>query len=501
MLLYPASKLGDKLQPRVALVGPQKSNISLLMRYFIHKVLDASEYNVFWVNAKSEEDIEKSFDTIVNRMDIHPKVTTSSELIHYLTWQIKTQWIMVFDGLQRQSALYLVSQQRLPQGMKGALIFTVTAEEKSCLALLQPSKSLIVPRSEWLEIKPSGGRFDLQAKIYGARQRTYDETGLSKTFLPNNETHRLINHAAVAHELSMHTTDINLAQQIQKYTKAICGVHEVEIHGEKKITTFRKIFALLVLIEAVPSIVDFLREEVTDQDLPLVKREQDGMLYRKGGRICVPPGCFREWSPLKLENFQSYQWWLLAPYFSSPENDGVLENHKLQDQHVLPFLPPGDALSQSIVKTGGYGRVVMMNIHSDHHNFSDKRLCERGFVVKQQLHDENRDAYKREIYMLMNFSGGRSHPHMVSLLATYEQFNRFNLIFYRAEGDLFDYWKSLQPHPALNHSNTNWFAKQCSGLAQGLSRLHKLQSVIQWQPKIEEEQVKDIHGALTRSKE
>ena len=100
---------------------------------------------------------------------------------------------------------------------------------------------------------------------------------------------------------------------------------------------------------------------------------------------------------MKLENFQRYQWWLLATYFSPPDDDGVVKNYKLQAQHILPFLTPGNALSQSIDRTGGYGKVIMVNIPSDHHNFSDKRLCERGFAVKQQVHDENRDAYKREI--------------------------------------------------------------------------------------------------------
>ncbi|KAI4958379.1 hypothetical protein J4E86_003979 [Alternaria arbusti] len=222
--------------------------------------------------------------------------------------------------------------------------------------------------------------------------------------------------------------------------------------------------------------------------LPLVKHDETGELYRKGDQICVPRGCFKGWSPLKLENFQRYQWWLLATYFSPPDDDGVVKNYKLQDQHILPFLTPGNALSQSIDKTGGYGRVIMVKIPSDHHNFSDTRLCERGFAVKQQVHDENRDAYKREIEILMKFSGGRSHPHIVSLLATYEQFNRFNLIFYRAEGDLFDYWKKLKPYPVLHHNNVNWFAKQCSGLVEGLSKLHKLLSFTKPQLKIEEEQ-------------
>jgi len=353
-------------------------------------------------------------------------------------------------------------------------------------------------------LPPLGDRYELQQEIMDARLSTRDNEGQIETFIPKAKLRHVITVEAVTRELTRTATQSTVrlsSEEIQSYARIVCTESEDERQkGTTKITTFRKIFALLVLIEAVSSIVDFVREGVTDQDLPLVKHDGTGELYRKGGQICVPRGCFKEWSPLKLENFQRYQWWLLATYFSPPDDDGVVKNYKLQDQHILPFLTPGNALSQSIDKTGGYGKVIMVKIPSDHHNFSDKRLCERGFAVKQQVHDENRDAYKREIEILMKFSGGRSHPHIVSLLATYEQFNRFNLIFYRAEGDLFDYWKKLKPYPVLHHNNVNWFAKQCSGLVEGLSKLHKLLSFTKSQLKIEEEQSEYSYGTSLRKK-
>ena len=361
--------------------------------------------------------------------------------------------------------------------------------------LLRPEDSLDEDLAQSLaSLSPLDDKYELQQEILDARRNTREIESQTDTFVSKAKLRHVITVEAVTRELTRTAAQLS-PDQVTFYAETVCA--ETEDEGQKgttKITTFRKIFALLVLIEAVSSVADFVREGVTDQDLPLVKHERTGELYRKGGQFCVPRGCFKGWSPLKLENFQRYQWWLLATYFSPPDDDGVVKNYKLQDQHILPFLTPGNALTQPIDKTGGYGRVVMVNIPSDHHNFSDKRLCERGFAIKQQLYDEHRDAYKREIDILMKFSGGRSHPHIVSLLATYEQFNRFNLIFYRAEGDLFDYWKKLNPHPVLHHSNVNWFAKQCSGLAEGLSKLHKLLSFTKPQHKNEEEQLEDTHG-------
>jgi serine/threonine protein kinase len=119
-----------------------------------------------------------------------------------------------------------------------------------------------------------------------------------------------------------------------------------------------------------------------------------------------------------------------------------------------------------------FGRVFMVRIHPEHHNFRSPPHCYRGFAIKQLLQND-RVSFKREVDILKKFSGEKRHPHVVSLLATYEQFNKFHLIFYRAEGNLFKYWKKINPSPEFNYDNVVWMAKQCAGIAHGLLRLHK----------------------------
>jgi len=77
--------------------------------------------------------------------------------------------------------------------------------------------------------------------------------------------------------------------------------------------------------------------------------------------------------------------------------------------------------------------------------------------------------------MLKKFSGD-SHPHLVSLLTTYEQSNRFYLVFHWAEADLADYWKERNPRPFVNHKMILWMAQQCKGIANGLSKIHHYES-------------------------
>jgi serine/threonine protein kinase len=87
----------------------------------------------------------------------------------------------------------------------------------------------------------------------------------------------------------------------------------------------------------------------------------------------------------------------------------------------------------------------------------------------------DRADFNREVDMLKKFSGD-SHPHLVSLLATYEQFKLFYLIFHWAEADLVDYWKERNPNPSVDYKTILWMAQQCKGIANGLCKIHHYES-------------------------
>lgn len=78
--------------------------------------------------------------------------------------------------------------------------------------------------------------------------------------------------------------------------------------------------------------------------------------------------------------------------------------------------------------------------------------------------------------MLMKFSDD-SHEHLISLLARYEQFTKFYLIFPWAEADIENYWKSINPSPKTDYGTVRWVAQQCWGIADGLCIIHRYQSI------------------------
>lgn len=323
----------------------------------------------------------------------------------------------------------------------------------------------------------SDTKYELQERIVGAFANTINYQGQVHQFLPANELCRLVNPETVTQELQKDFCNIYSEKNNRELAEEICREREVECDGKTKITSFRQVFALLVISEAVSSIRFFLDEEVSDVDLPLVAptaRKVKGLCRRNasGDSSNKMLRCFKGWSPIKLGNFREYQWKLLAPFFAQGK-DGDVKHYKLHGQHILPFQEIENLPQEISQKVGGFGRVVMVRIHDHHHGFEDARLSARGFAIKQQLHDDDYKVFRTEIDVLKNFSGDRGHKHIVSLLATFEQFNKLHLIFYRAEGDMFAYWNDTETRPAPTWTNVTWLAEQCAGLAHGLLKLHR----------------------------
>jgi serine/threonine protein kinase len=74
--------------------------------------------------------------------------------------------------------------------------------------------------------------------------------------------------------------------------------------------------------------------------------------------------------------------------------------------------------------------------------------------------------------MLKKFSNP-PHEHLISLLATYEQFKSYFLIFHWAEADLQRYWREVNPTPSMDWETVIWVAKQCKGIADGIMTIHQ----------------------------
>lgn len=329
-------------------------------------------------------------------------------------------------------------------------------------------------------VSTHSSQYVLQENIYRAlvSARNDDSVVTEDQYLPNGQLCRIINTESVVQELSQYLSDTHTAEQIERYANLVCGEQEVIRKDTKKLKSFRKVFALLVLAEMSSSISLFLDDDVSDLDLPLVPKKNHGFIElrrrdRSGQPCKTPLRCFKhsKWSQTKLRHFEKDQWIMLAPFFAQG-NFGDVKHYELRDQHVLPFVASEGADAEQVDCRGGFGKVTMVRIHKEHHNFQDQAFADRGFAIKQLIEDDL-DSFKKEVYVLKKFSGDLIHPHVVSLLATYEHRKKYHFIFYRADGDLFKLWKDIKSSPLLDYQNILWLAKQCFGIADGLSKLHR----------------------------
>jgi hypothetical protein len=191
-----------------------------------------------------------------------------------------------------------------------------------------------------------------------------------RKFLPIDELDTIINEEAIEGELRLHKQDASMA-------KKIWGTEGSKI---SELTTRRKIFAILVMVGKVPSIVDFITDGIFDSSLPFLFRDGSGdragsyNVYRKskgqngGVDEETKISFFEDWQDHDLEGFKNYQWQFLAPYFSlvSRDNNKVI-HYPIDDRSVLPFVEDSKA-NEPPAQHGGSADVRRIKIHFAHQN-------------------------------------------------------------------------------------------------------------------------------------
>jgi serine/threonine protein kinase len=93
-------------------------------------------------------------------------------------------------------------------------------------------------------------------------------------------------------------------------------------------------------------------------------------------------------------------------------------------------------------------------------------------VAVKRLHLDDPKAFEHESTILRRLlKEPLSHPHLITLLATFEQRRHQYLMFPWAECDLENYWK--RDDHEKDERFPIWLVRQCQGIAEALSRIHR----------------------------
>ena len=151
-------------------------------------------------------------------------------------------------------------------------------------------------------------------------------------------------------------------EAVRDYARAVCDPKN----------SFRKLFAILVLLRRGREIVNFVNAELSDRDLPLKAepRNSSGNLIhmRRAADPQAPLKCFRNWYAVDHEDFDKWQWTMLSPFFGKSDRRRV-RFYALSEKDVLPWTRVFDEGRQ-----GGFSDVYRIAIHPNHHNFEESRV-------------------------------------------------------------------------------------------------------------------------------
>ena len=182
---------------------------------------------------------------------------------------------------------------------------------------------------------------DLRSQLEAA----YVTTSGGNSFLPAIEVERLLSEQVVKRVILAATPDIQ--------TLTLERLMSAMRPGVPPKSAMKRIFAILVLLDRPGDVTDFLAAEVYDKNLPMSREDIE-----------------RVWPHGAVEEFESLQWRLLAPFFGKSSQDpSKIYHYQLDDSVVLPFITD-NSISAPQKVSGGFGDVHRIRIHPNHHNFN-----------------------------------------------------------------------------------------------------------------------------------
>jgi hypothetical protein len=175
----------------------------------------------------------------------------------------------------------------------------------------------------------------------------------SHYFLPLSELDSIINLSNIEKELRR----LGLISEAKQLARQVWSSQTLPTG---KVTTRRRIFAILCMIDKATKIQDFITEDVYDSDLPF-QFDQTRILRRSG----APLNLFSHWEPHCRDIFHNYQGCFLAPYFKF-----MVEKFREYELHrcvILPFLEAESAHISPILTY--FSEVRRVKIHTAHHDY------------------------------------------------------------------------------------------------------------------------------------
>lgn len=168
-------------------------------------------------------------------------------------------------------------------------------------------------------------------------------------FVPICNQDELITVQAVARDIQNGNDNITENEAL-KYANAACE-------------SAKQLYAVLAYIKKGADIGILLEENITDEALPLKRKDDDQGLFALERRDGQPIETFESWSEKEREKFDRIQWWMTSTVFEDKEH------YDLDDKAILPFIRFKLEPDTQTPMQGGYSEVYPVRVHPAHHKF------------------------------------------------------------------------------------------------------------------------------------
>ncbi|CRK17246.1 hypothetical protein BN1723_005234 [Verticillium longisporum] len=331
----------------------------------------------------------------------------------------------------------------------------------------------------------------LKAKLEGTTIKCSSNT--IKQFIPHGTLEKpdIFSEAIVKSELGrlLKRTSCHPTDEVSHLAAVICNGKSNHLNS-----SYRKVFAILVLVDLGDRVTQFVEADVNDSCLPILTRSE--MAALAGGLDKDAPfsvnnlvvsnwqdnqvslGFLDRWSSRAREALLQEQWTVLSPVFEVASPD--IPHYVFTPHHILPITEsgpvfPGHAYGdpKAIQVLSTSTTVNRIRLHPSHDRLrhgSSKNECVDSFALKQ-IPAFDLTRFKQEAGALRCIARIRDQ-HIIPLLTTFEvaSIGRF-LLFPCADGDLDFMWR-MKSGLRQRTETTTWMARELYNLTQALANLH-----------------------------
>jgi hypothetical protein len=171
---------------------------------------------------------------------------------------------------------------------------------------------------------------------------------------PEAESQLLARIEAVEHEIDDETTIIPPLALKQAFTPHFVeamltdrGFRSPRSDAGRICTSFYRVLTILFKINKVNSIGEFLREGIDDNCLPLRWKGEDGKVH--GVRSTGENVNLRGWRRADWQNFYTWQWSVLTPFFA--KRGGEIVHYEFASRDILPII---EKVDYRVIANGDY---------------------------------------------------------------------------------------------------------------------------------------------------